>query len=98
MYGLDADFLEDLGLGDLLEDVDVTPEKSDNLPLSVKQIDSSSRPPRKSSANRAQNNAEKVNENMTFEEMREKFNSDATNNQNSKYSNKLRGLCAQYNE
>lgn len=95
VYGLDLNFLEDLGLGDLIDDLDGLSD-SDNKakPKQSNQIDSSSRPARKSSARRQA--SEPANENMTFEEMREKFNSDAINN--SKVSNRLRGICAQYND
>lgn len=93
VYGLDLDFLEDLGLGDLIGDLDGSDDDK-TKPKENSQIDSSSRPARKSSAKHQA--TEPANENMTFEEMRAMFNSDDINH--SKVSNRLRGICAQYNE
>lgn len=96
MYGLDVDFLEDLGLGDLIDDLGALSDSEEKAkPRDSNQIDSSTGQVRKASATRRRD-AEPVHENMTFEEMREKFNSDATNA--SKVSHRLRGVCAQYND
>ena len=94
VYGLDVEFLEGLGLGDLIDDLGGLSDGDDKAqPKQSNQIDSSSKPPRKRPTKQP---SEPVSENMTFEEMREKFNSDAA--ASSKVSNRLRGICAQYNE